>query len=110
MSYDPLIQAIRKRREAAGVTQEEAAKMTGMSLKTYQRIENGLTELKMSHYRILIDNLKVTDLDISLDMIGVHGATAWDVAAAARTLPPEIRTTLVTLIMMIYRDRYDIQE
>ncbi|HGF5004094.1 TPA: helix-turn-helix domain-containing protein [Vibrio parahaemolyticus] len=110
MSYDPLIQAIRKRREAAGVTQEEAAAMTGMSLKTYQRIENGLTELKMSHYRILIENLKVTDLDISLDMIGIHSATPWDVAAAARTLPPEIRTTLVTLIMMIYRDKHNIKE
>ncbi|EGQ9818934.1 helix-turn-helix transcriptional regulator [Vibrio parahaemolyticus] len=110
MSYEPLIQAIRTRREAAGVTQEEAAEMIGMSLKTYQRIENGLTEMKMSHYRILIERLKVTDLDISLDMIGVHGATPWDVAAAARTLPPDIRTTLVTLIMMIYRDKYGPEE
>lgn len=106
MSYEPLIQAIRTRREAAGVTQEEAAEMIGMSLKTYQRIENGLTEMKMSHYRILIERLKVTDLD----MIGVHGATPWDVAAAARTLPPDIRTTLVTLIMMIYRDKYGPEE
>ena len=105
MSYVPLIQAIKRRREASGLSQAQFAAMAGVSLKTYQRIERGETDLKMSHYRSLIQNLKVTDLDISLDMLEVEGATPWDVAAAARTLPPEVRTVLVTLIMMIYRDK-----
>ncbi|MGR5165218.1 helix-turn-helix domain-containing protein [Vibrio owensii] len=105
MSYAPLIQAIKRRREASGLSQTQFAAMAGVSLKTYQRIERGETDLKMSHYRSLIQNLKVTDLDISLDMLEVEGATPWDVAAAARTLPPEVRTVLVTLIMMIYRDK-----
>tara|TARA_Y100001960_G_C14598653_1_gene789529 strand:+ start:125 stop:448 length:324 start_codon:yes stop_codon:yes gene_type:complete len=105
MSYVPLIQAIKRRREASGLSQSQFAAMAGVSLKTYQRIERGETDLKMSHYRSLIQNLKVTDLDISLDMLEVEGATPWDVAAAARTLPPEVRTVLVTLIMMIYRDK-----
>ncbi|HCG7534107.1 TPA: helix-turn-helix transcriptional regulator [Vibrio parahaemolyticus] len=105
MSYVPLIQALKARREAAGLSQAQFAKMAGVSLKTYQRIERGETDLKMSHYRSLIQNLKITDLDVSLDMIGVDMATPWDVAAAARTLPPEVRTVLVTLIMMMYRDK-----
>lgn len=105
MSYDPLIQAIKSRREAAGVSQAQAAEMTGVSLKTYQRIERGETDMKMSHYRTLLQNFKVTDLDISLDMLGIDKTTAWDVAAAARTLPPEIRTVLVSLIMMIHREK-----
>lgn len=105
MSYVPLIQAIKSRREASGLSQAQFASMAGVSLKTYQRIERGETDLKMSHYRSLIKNLKVTDLDISLDMLEVEGATPWDVAAAARTLPPEVRTVLVTMIMMIYRDK-----
>lgn len=87
------------------MSQAQFASMAGVSLKTYQRIERGETDLKMSHYRSLIQNLKVTDLDISLDMLEVEGATPWDVAAAARTLPPEVRTVLVTMIMMIYRDK-----
>jgi len=87
------------------LSQAQFASMAGVSLKTYQRIERGETDLKMSHYRSLIQNLKVTDLDISLDMLEVEGATPWDVAAAARTLPPEVRTVLVTMIMMIYRDK-----
>ncbi|MBT2925352.1 helix-turn-helix domain-containing protein [Vibrio anguillarum] len=105
MSYIPLIQALKDRREAAGLSQAQFAKMAGVSLKTYQRIERSETDLKMSHYRSLIQNLKITDLDVSLDMIGVDMATPWDVAAAARTLPPEVRTVLVTLIMMMYRDK-----
>ncbi|WP_313895358.1 helix-turn-helix domain-containing protein [Vibrio parahaemolyticus] len=92
-------------KEAAGLSQTQFAKMAGVSLKTYQRIERGETDLKMSHYRNLIQNLKITDLDVSLDIIGVDMATPWDVAAAARTLPPEVRTVLVTLIMMMYRDK-----
>jgi len=106
MSYEPLIQAIKARRELASLSQAQAAEMTGVSLKTYQRIENGDTDMKMSHYRILIQNLKVTDLDISLDMLGIDKTTPWDVAAAARTLSPEVRTMLVTLIMMIHRDKH----
>ncbi|MDF5667872.1 helix-turn-helix transcriptional regulator [Vibrio sp. 945] len=105
MSYEPLINAIKKRREAAGLSQLQTADMIGVSLKTYQRIERGETEMKMSHYRILIEKLKTTDLDISLDMLGVDKTTPWDVAAAARTLPPEVRTVLVSLLMMIYRDK-----
>ncbi|HCE2656937.1 helix-turn-helix domain-containing protein [Vibrio sp. Isolate23] len=105
MSNDPLIDALKARREAAGLSQEETANMIGVHLKTYQRIERGETAMKMSHYRILVEKLKTTDLDLSLDMLGVDQATPWDVAAAARTLPPEIRTVLVSMLMMIYRDK-----
>lgn len=107
MSYDPLIQALKARREAAGWTVKHTANMIGITSKTYGRIERGETDMKMSHYRILIDKLKVTDLDISLDMIGIDHATPWDVAAAARTLPPEVRTVLVSLIMMLYREKME---
>ncbi|EGQ9107527.1 helix-turn-helix transcriptional regulator [Vibrio cholerae] len=105
MAYDPLIQALKERREAAGLSQNQTAKMIGVSLKTYQRIERGDTDMKMSHYRTLVENLKTTDLDISLDMLRIDKTTPWDVAAAARTLPPDVRTVLVSLIMMLYRDK-----
>ncbi|MFW0985587.1 helix-turn-helix transcriptional regulator [Vibrio parahaemolyticus] len=103
MSYDPLITALKERREAAGLSQKNIAEMIGVTLKTYQRIERGETDLKMSHYRILVEKLKTTDLDISLDMLGVDKTTPWDVAAAARTLPPEVRTALVSMLMILYR-------
>ncbi|TOQ05002.1 transcriptional regulator [Vibrio parahaemolyticus] len=103
MSYDPLITALKERREAAGLSQKNIAEMIGVTLKTYQRIERGETDMKMSHYRTLVEKLKTTDLDISLDMLGVDKTTPWDVAAAARTLPPEVRTALVSMLMILYR-------
>lgn len=103
MSYDPLITALKERRQAAGLSQKNIAEMIGVTLKTYQRIERGETDMKMSHYRILVEKLKTTDLDISLDMLGVDKTTPWDVAAAARTLPPEVRTALVSMLMILYR-------
>lgn len=59
----------------------------------------------MTHYRRLLKMLQTTELDLRLDMIGIEGATPWDVAAAARTLPQDVRTVLVTLIMMLERHR-----
>ncbi|MDE5179903.1 helix-turn-helix domain-containing protein [Vibrio fluvialis] len=105
MSQESLIKAIKKRREAAEISQSNAAEMIGVSLKTYQRIENGQTDIKMTHYRRLLKMLNLTELDLCLDMVGIEGATPWDVAAAARTLPPDVRTVLVTLIMMLERHR-----
>lgn len=105
MSQERFIAAVKKRRELAEISQAQAAEMIGLSLKTYQRIENGQTDIKMTHYRRLLKMLNVTELDLCLDVMGVEGATPWDVAAAARTLPPDVRTMLVTLIMMLERHR-----
>ncbi len=100
----PIIEALISRRMAAKVTQEEAAKMAGVSIKTYQRIESGTSDIKLRNYAALIKALNATDLDISLDCLGISTATPWDVAAAARILPQEARTALITLIMMMYRN------
>ncbi|MBF4349363.1 XRE family transcriptional regulator, partial [Vibrio anguillarum] len=39
MSRESLVRAIKKRRNLAGLTQDEVAELCGMSKKTYQRIE-----------------------------------------------------------------------
>lgn len=104
MAEIPIISALIARRKGSGVTQEEAASMAGLSLKTYQRIENGTADIRLTNYLALIRGLKITDLDIALDSLGVSGATPWDVAAASRVLPPEARAAIVSMIMIIYRD------
>lgn len=101
----PIIQSLISRRIAANITQEEAAKIAGVSTKTYQRIEAGTSDIKLRNYTALTKGLNITDLDVALDAIGLTGATPWDVAAAARALPIEARTALVSLIMIIYRHK-----
>lgn len=110
MTDSPIILALIARRKAAGVTQEEAASMAGLSLKTYQRIENGTGDIRLTNYLSLIRHLKVTDLDIALDTLGIGETTPWDVAAAARVLPPEARAAIVSMIMIIYRDTLEKKE
>lgn len=107
MTKEPIILALITRRKAANLTQKEAASMAGLSLKSYQRIEDGTGDIRLNNYLALTRNLGITDLDIALDSIGISGVTPWDVAAAARVLPPEARAALVSMIMITYRDVVD---
>ena len=104
MSQEPIITALIARRKAAEVTQSEAAVMAGLSLKTYQRVENGTGDMRLKNYSALIKDLKITDLDVALDTMSISNATAWAVAAASRILPAEARAAMVSMIMIIYRD------
>ncbi|MBD1559574.1 helix-turn-helix transcriptional regulator [Vibrio sp. S9_S30] len=103
MSQEPYAVALKNRRLALGLTQDELAKKASMSPKTLQRIENAQTDLRVSQFRKLLQALECTDLDISLDLVNVEGATPWDVAAAARVLLPESRAHLVAAIMSEWR-------
>ncbi|WP_332839972.1 helix-turn-helix domain-containing protein [Photobacterium phosphoreum] len=96
---DPISNIIKKRRLQLGLTQSKLAKQAGMSDKTYQRIEQGCSDMRLSQYRALINACQMTDLDVSLDLLGVESATAEDVASASRLLLPITRLRLVQSII-----------
>ena len=99
MSQEPIVMALIERRKRANLSQETLAGSAGMSLKTYQRIERGEADIKMSQYRSIIRTLKATDLDVVLDVVGASHATAEDVAAVSRLLTNEERMLLIKLIL-----------
>lgn len=103
MSHEPIIKVLKSRREAAGLSQQQIADLAGMSKRTYQRIEQGDSDMKLSQYRAIIRALKATNLDISLDALELE-TTNWDVASAARGLPPTLRQHLVRLLMELHRE------
>ncbi|USD64189.1 helix-turn-helix transcriptional regulator [Vibrio sp. SCSIO 43136] len=107
MKQDDVINVIKDRRNRANLTQKELANLSGMDRKTYQRIESGKVDLRFSQYRGIINALGVSDLDITLDRIGITGASDLDVAAAARLLSPTSRLKLVEFIIEEYRARDD---
>ncbi len=86
MPQEPVVMALIERRKQASLSQEKLASLAGMSLKTYQRIERGEADIKMSQYRAITRTLKVTDLDIVLDTLHASHTTDEDVAAASRLL------------------------
>ncbi len=100
----PIIKSISARRAAAKITQEQAAKWAGVSVKTYQRIESGLSDIKLRNYAALLKGMNLTDLDVCLDCLGVDKATPYDVAAAARVLPQDARLALISIIMIMYHN------
>lgn len=99
MSRKAIVTIIKNRRIESRMTQKDLAEKVGMSEKTYQRIESGVADMRMSQYYSLIAALGLTDLDVVLDSFNVETVTPWDVAAAARLLLPQTRRNLVASIM-----------
>ncbi|SBT11653.1 helix-turn-helix transcriptional regulator [Vibrio celticus] len=105
MSQEPIVIALIERRKQANLSQEKLAFSSGMSLKTYQRIERGEADIKMSQYRSIMRTLKVTDLDVVLDVVGASQPTKADVAAASRLLSSEERMLLIKLILSVKKQQ-----
>lgn len=105
MANEPIVMAIIERRKRANLSQEKLAFMAGMSLKTYQRIERGEADIKMSQYRSLTRSLALTDLDLVMDTLEASETSAEDVAAVSRLLSDEQRKLLVKLILSLARGR-----
>jgi transcriptional regulator with XRE-family HTH domain len=102
---EPRILALTARRKAANITQKQAAAMAGISLKTYQRIEAGSSDMRLKHYGNLLKGLDITDLDIALDMIDIDATSMKEVTAAARLLPGKARVHFIEMVMAIYQNQ-----
>ncbi|WP_162064505.1 helix-turn-helix transcriptional regulator [Vibrio taketomensis] len=98
---DPIVKVLIERRKAAHMTGQQIAEIAGMSLKTYQRIERGESDMKLSQYRSITRALNMTDLDVALDVKEVQPITSADFCAAARLLSPEAQAILVRFIMQV---------
>lgn len=102
MSLDPIVKALIQRRKDNGYTRKQIAEICGMSTKTYERIERGDSDMHLNQYRAILRALKLTDLDIALDILKIDQVTANDVAAASRVLKPDSRKLLVKLLLNSY--------
>ncbi len=105
MKLDPIIEVLIARRKASGFSREQIAQMAGMSVKTYQRIERGESDLKLSQYRTILRALNISDLDIVLDVRGIEQVTENDLTSIARLLSPEAQSLMVRLLALILEDR-----
>lgn len=105
MSQEPIVDVLIKRRKLAGFSQEKMASIAGMSLKTYQRIERGEADIKLSQYRSIVRSLNLTDLDVVLDTLDVSQVFPADVAAVSRLLSDDARQLLVQLILKVQKDQ-----
>ncbi len=110
MNIDPIIKTLLKRRKEYGFSRAQIAPIAGMSVKTYQRIERGESDLKLSQYRSILRVLNISDLDIALDVRGVEQITENDLTTIARLLSPEAQSLLVRLLSLILKDQHSSQK
>lgn len=101
VSMDSIVEALAVRRKQAGLSQEKLAQIAGMSAKTYQRIERGESDLKLSQLRSIMRTLDMTLLDMSLDELGVRQVEANDLIATARLLSPEAKLLLIQFLHQV---------
>lgn len=103
---DPIVTVLTTRRKSANMTRAEMADIAGMSLKTYQRIERGESDMKLSQFRAIIRALDLTELDIALDIKGIQPATASDLVAACRLLNHDAQRSLMRFLLLIAKNKF----
>ncbi|HAS6054696.1 TPA: helix-turn-helix domain-containing protein [Vibrio vulnificus] len=104
MSHHELMVVIKRRRERDQLTQMDVARGIGVSRRHYVRCESGKAELKLSQFVAAMKFLNITYMDLALDILNLVPVTAWDVAAAARTLTAASRKSLIEFLMRNYED------
>lgn len=82
-----------------GLSQQQMADKSGMSLRTIQRLEAGETDMKLGQYRKIIEALGISDMDVSVALFRHEFATGKDLGALAQALPVDIRQVIVRFLV-----------
>lgn len=97
-STSRIVAVLRRFRELAGLTQEQMAIKTGISVSTLQRIETGMVEMKLSQLEQYMKVLGITLIDVELATQKGDYILEKDIAAAARLLNAKERRALLRFI------------
>ena len=95
---DPIVYVLRRYRENKGISQDKMSELTGISVSTIQRIENGRSDMKLSHYRSYLNVLDMSDMDVSVALFSHEFVTEKDVAAMTRKFPLKIKYVIVRFL------------
>ncbi|WP_407330538.1 helix-turn-helix domain-containing protein [Enterovibrio sp. 27052020O] len=101
--YSELVIALKERRIRSGVTIKALSAKSGINYRALRDVEQLKRDLKMGEYRAIIRALGITDLDVSLDMMGVNDMDEGEVVAILRLLSPQGRKLLIEFIASEYK-------
>jgi transcriptional regulator with XRE-family HTH domain len=97
-NVDPIVSVLRRYRETRGISQEQMATRTGMSISTIQRIESGRSDMKISQYRKYLNALNISEMDVSVSLMSHDFVSDKDLAATARKLPYQVRRVVFSFL------------
>ena len=100
---EPIIEYLVYLRISKRITQQQIADETGIKLSTYQRLERGERDPKLSELKSLFRYHGVTWLDFAWVELGKRQIYDPDLAAAIKQLPDHLRKPILDLIKAVSR-------
>ncbi|EDL52627.1 hypothetical protein VSAK1_13811 [Vibrio mediterranei AK1] len=82
---------LRRFRDLAGITQEQMAVKTGISLSTIKRIERGVRSISLDDYHKYLDVLELSHIDVLIAIETGDYRVEREIAALARKLPENVQ-------------------
>ncbi|GLT18033.1 transcriptional regulator [Vibrio zhanjiangensis] len=98
---EPIIEYLVHLRVSKRVTQQQIAVAVGIKLSTYQRLERGERDPKLSELKSLFKYHSVTWLDFAYLELGKRPIYDPDLAAAIKQLPDHLRKPILDLIRAV---------
>ncbi|MBN3492049.1 helix-turn-helix domain-containing protein [Vibrio neptunius] len=100
-ALEPIVEYLVQLRMTKRETQEQIATQTGISLSSYQRIEQGNRDPRLSELKVLLEYYNVTWLDVAWAELGKRSISEIDLAAAMKHVPAHIRQPILELIKAV---------
>lgn len=98
---EPVVEFFVPLRLQSKQTQEQIATQTGMTLSTYQRIEQGRRDPKLSEIKRLRQYYDITWLDMAWADLNGRATNDSDLAAAMKHVPIHVRRPILALIKAV---------
>lgn len=86
-----IISVLRRFRELAGITQQQMAEKTRISLSTIKRIETGARSMTIDDYAKYLDVLELSHIDVLIAMDTGNYNVEREIASLARKLPEDLK-------------------
>ena len=97
-ALEPFVEHLLELRIKNRKSQEQIAQQSGISLSSYQRIEQGKRDPRLSELNALLKCYKITWLDFAWAEVGKRPINEKDLAAVVKHVPEHIRKPLIELI------------
>ncbi|MER2495327.1 helix-turn-helix transcriptional regulator [Vibrio neptunius] len=98
---EPIIEYLIQLRVQNRKSQEQIANQTSISLTSYQRIEQGKRDPRLSELQRLFEYYGITWLDFAWAELEKRSISEVDLAAAMKHVPAHIRQPLLELIKAV---------
>ncbi len=98
---DPIVLYLVQERLRQRMTQKQMAERSCIPFRTYQRIEQGRSEITIMQVRQIINVFRLTWLDVARREVGIRQAEIDEIAVLLKHIPVNLRQSLLSIVKAI---------